>query len=261
MSAQGHIRLEREREGRVAVLVISNPRKRNAITRTMWRELREQVERLQAEPALAAIVLRGAGDHFAAGADIEEFPQFRHDEALLRAYHEGLVAPALRALLDSDVPLVAQIAGNCVGGGLEIAACCDLRIASDDAVFGVPIAKLGFPMAPDELAPLLALAGHATVGELLLEARLLDASSAQQRGLVQHIVSREALDAELGHTLDRLCALPPEVARRNKRTLRQLERGGLSAQERSAHFDYADTPAHREGIAAFIAGRQPRFEP
>lgn len=238
--------------GDVAELVIEHAGKLNAISRAMWAQLREHALALQRDVRVKCVLVRGAGDDFAAGADIAEFPGFRFDERTLREYHEALLAPTLAALLDCDVPLVARIRGACVGGGLEIAGCCDIRIADDGARFGVPIAKLGFPMAPDELAVLLQVASRGTAAELLLEARLLDAHEAQQRGLVQRVVPVASLDEEIEATLARICALPREVARRNKRTLRQLRRGGLTPAERDEHFSYAATEEHRQGIAAFL---------
>jgi enoyl-CoA hydratase/carnithine racemase len=243
--------------GAVVEFVLEHVGRLNAISRTMWWQLQQHARALQGDEQVQAVLVRGAGDAFAAGADIGEFPEFRFDERTLRDYHEGLLAPTLAALQACDVPLVAQITGACVGGGLEIAACCDIRIADESAIFGVPIAKLGFPMAPDELAALLRATDRGTVAELLLEARMLDAATAQERGLVQRVVPREALSREVEATLERICALPREVARRNKRTLRQLQRGGLSAAERGEHFSYADTPAHRQGIAAFLGVRSP----
>jgi len=238
--------------GEVAELVIEHGGKLNAISRAMWAQLREHALSLQRDERVKCVLVRGAGDDFAAGADIGEFPDFRFDERSLRDYHEGLLAPTLGALLACDVPLVARIRGACVGGGLEIAGCCDIRIAADGARFGVPIAKLGFPMAPDELAVLLQVASAGTAAELLLEARLLDAQEARERGLVQRVVPVASLDTEAERAVKRICALPREVARRNKRTLRQLRRGGLTAAEREQHFSYAATEEHRQGIAAFL---------
>lgn len=255
----GHVFFERDAgDARIGVLTLSHPGKLNAISVAMWRELGALASGFDAlRPALRAVVVRGADGGFAAGADIAEFPAHRFDTASLRRYHEDLVAPALRALQATDVPLIAQIEGGCIGGGLEIAACCDLRIAQRDARFGIPIARLGFPMAPDELAIVVAAAGPATAAELLLEARLLDAGEALQRGLVQRVVEDAA--AEAMATAHRIAALPATVARANKRTLRQLRRGGPTEAERAAHFGYADSAAHREGVAAFLARRRPDF--
>jgi len=246
-------------DARIGLLTLSNPGKLNAIDVGMWRAIERTAAALAAaRPTLGAVILRGAGGDFAAGADIAEFPSFRFETATLRDYHEGVIAPALRALRASDVPLVAQLEGACVGGGLEIAACCDLRIAAIGARFGAPIARLGFPMAPDELAVLLDAAGRATAAELLLEARLLDAATALRRGLVHRVVDDAVAEARA--TALRIAALPASVARANKRTLRQLARGGPDAAERAAHFGYSAAASHREGVAAFLDHRPPRFD-
>jgi enoyl-CoA hydratase len=258
----GRVRFERDAgDARIGLLTLSHPGKLNALSVSMWRELRDVAVALDAQrPALAAVIVRGEGGVFAAGADIAEFPAFRFERATLRAYHEDLVAPALRALLATDVPLVAQIEGACVGGGLEIAACCDLRIASPLARFGIPIAQLGFPMAPDEVEIVMAALGAATAAELLLEARLLDAATALQRGLLHRLADDAALEARA--TAARIAALPAQVARANKRSLRQWRRrlgAGPDAAERDSHFGYAAGAEHREGISAFLERRAPRF--
>jgi enoyl-CoA hydratase len=147
----GHVHLIPADARGIARLQFSHPGKLNALSVQMWRDLRALVEGLNALPADTGprvVILQGEGGSFVAGADIEEFPDFRFDAATLAHYHEEVVAPALNALLDCERPLIAQIEGACVGGGLEIAACCDLRICGASSRFGVPIAKLGFPMAP-----------------------------------------------------------------------------------------------------------------
>lgn len=259
-AGRGSVAFERDaHDPRIARLTLSNPGKHNAIDVAMWRRLREVSAAIDAmAPALHAVIVRGEGGTFAAGADIAEFPAFRFETASLRDYHEGIVAPALAALKSTDVPLIAQIEGACVGGGLEIAACCDLRIAQPGARFGVPIAKLGFPMAPDELAVVLQAAGRDLAAEFLLEARLIDADEALRRGLLHRVVSDAALEAEA--TARRIAALPASVARANKRTLRQWQGAGPSPAERDDHFRYADSATHREGIEAFIARRAPDFQ-
>lgn len=243
---------------RIGVLTLSNAGKLNAIGVAMWRELGTLAATLDAlQPTLHAVIVRGEGGDFAAGADIAEFPAHRFSTEALRDYHERLVAPALHALLATDVPLVAQIEGGCIGGGLEIAACCDLRIARRGARFGIPIAHLGFPMAPDELAVVLSAVGRANAAELLLEARLLDTDEALRRGLVQRVVDDVA--AEAAATARRIAALPASVARANKRMLRQLLSGGPTDAERARHFGYADSATHLEGVQAFLDRRRPVF--
>jgi enoyl-CoA hydratase/carnithine racemase len=235
--------------------------KHNAVSVDMWHALRALFEGLQAEApgrAPRAVIVSGDGGHFAAGGDIEEFPQFRFEAARLQHFHDEIVAPALQAMLDCDIPLVAQIRGSCIGGGFEI-ACCDLRIAGAGARFGAPIGKLGFPMAPGELQVLSRVVPMAVLREVLLEGRLFDADGALQRGLVQRVVADAELAAEAMDTAARIAAMSPQAARINKRTMRQLSVGGPTAAEHAAHFSYAGDAEHREGIAAFLAKRPAVF--
>ena len=247
----------------VATVTLSNPGKRNAIDIAMWQALREGFERLQhltPEAAPRVVLLRGAEGQFASGGDIVEFAQFRFDETRLRDFHEGIVAPALQALLDCDIPMLAQIEGACIGGGLEIAACCDIRVCAAGSRFGAPIAKLGFPMAPGELQLLVRVAGAPLLRRMLLEAQLFDADEALALGLVHAVCAEADLAAQASQRARRMAALSPQAARINKRTLRQIASGGPGAEERHAHYAYADSAQHREGIAAFIAKRTPRFD-
>lgn len=248
----------------VARLTLANAGKHNAIDIAMWRDLQARfvsLQQLSPDAAPRCVLVCGAGGQFASGGDIHEFAGFRFDEAALHDFHEHTVAPALQAMLDCDIPLLAQIDGACVGGGLEIAACCDIRICGAGSRFGAPIARLGFPMAPGELQRLAAIFDTSVLRSLLLEARLLDADEALRLGLVHAVLP----DAEVAaHALQRaahVAALAPQAARINKRTLRQIARGGPTADERRAHFAYADSAEHREGIAAFIGKRTPRFPP
>ncbi len=244
--------------GGIARITISNTTKLNALSAAMWRELRAHVEGLASD--VRVVVVRGDGGDFAAGGDIEEFTEFRFEESTLRRYHEQDVLPALRAMLACDVPLVAQIEGACIGGGLEIAACCDIRIAGASSRFGVPIAKLGFPMAPAELEIVAAVVGVTTLRELLLEARVLDAEAARARGLVTRVVADALVAAEAERTAERIALLSPQALRLNKRALREFAAPPLSsAEQRSAHYAYADSVEHREGLAAFNDKRAPRF--
>ena len=245
----------------VAVLCFENADKLNAVSVAMWQQLRALMEGLaEREPGLRAVIVRGAGGTFVSGGDIEEFPAFRFDEQRLRHFHEQVVAPALEAMYRCDIPLVAQIERVCVGGGLEIACQCDIRIAGHGTRFGAPIARLGFPMAIDELAGVVRVAGWATAAEILLEARLLDAGSAHQRGLVQRLIDDDGVAAEAEATAARIAAGAPLAARLNKRTLRLIApQPVFSEADRRALAAYASGPDHREGISAFLEKRKPRF--
>jgi len=246
----------------IAHVVLANPGKFNAIDIAMWRELRALFERLQRGAPVAAprvVIVRGAGGQFASGGDIHEFATFRFDERKLHDFHEHIVAPALHAMLACDIPLLAQIDGACIGGGLEIAACCDIRICGASSRFGAPIARLGFPMAPGELELLLRVAGAPVLREMLLEARLLDAARALQLGLVHAVVPDDDVAALALKRAAAIADLSPQAARINKRSLRQMTAGGPTTAQRLAHFSYADSAEHIEGVTAFIEKRTPRF--
>lgn len=249
----GEVRLEAHPDTpSIAYLTLHNPGRLNALARHMWPELRAALERAIGDPQLRCIIVRGADGQFAAGADLEEFPTYHFDAGSARHFHETEPGPALHALLDCELPLVAQIDGVCVGGGLEIAACCDLRVAGRSSRFGAPIARLGFPMAPDELAILLERFGHATLAEILIEARLFDASQALAKGLVHRVVDDGEVAAEADATARRIASLPPEAMRIHKRTLRQIATGRFGEAERAAHFRYAGGAEHHEAVRRFL---------
>ncbi|GAA0489412.1 enoyl-CoA hydratase/isomerase family protein [Pigmentiphaga daeguensis] len=244
----------------VLTLTLAHAGKLNALTAGMWRALATAMRDAAGQPSVRAVVIRGAGGHFAAGADIGEFPVERGSLDSVRRYHERIIAPALRAIDECPLPTVALLQGACVGGGLEIACCCDLRIAGGSTRVGAPIARLGFPMAPAELAGLLAVAGRAVALELLLEGRILDAAEAHAKGLLTRVVEDAELEAELARTLSRLAAGAPLAATLNKRMVRRLQRPEpLDESELAAFFSYSDTRDHREGVAAFLEGRPPVF--
>jgi enoyl-CoA hydratase/carnithine racemase len=256
----GHVHYHPADAQGIAQIVFDNPGKLNALDVPMWRELRDVVVKQVPENAPLVIVLRGEGHSFVAGGDIEEFPNFRFDPDTLAHFHEDVVAPALWALLACDVPLVAQIAGACVGGGLEIAACCDIRLCGENSRFGVPIAKLGFPMAPAEVEIVARVVGETTLRELLLEGRVLTAPEALARGLVTRIVADADLAREVERTTTHMASLSPQALRMNKQALRQFARGGQSGRdERLPHYQYAPTAEHREGLAAFNEKRPAQF--
>jgi len=246
-----------------AKVTLSNPGKLNAIDIGMWRELRTVFERLQAMPAANAphaIVVCGVDGQFASGGYIVEFADFRFDRDSLHDFHENVVAPALHAMLDCDIPVFAQVEGACIGGGLEIAACCDIRICGESSRFGAPIAKLGFPMAPAEIEVVSRVVAAPVLREMLLEARLFDAKAALAAGIVNEVVSDSDVSTSVQRRAERVSALSPQAARLNKRTLRHIARGDLRGDERRALFDYADSAEHREGVTAFIEKRPPRFQ-
>lgn len=258
-------------EGGLAQVTLAAPARMNAMSRQMWRELAQVFERIQADLSLRCVVLQGQGDHFCAGGDISEYASFRFQEASLRAFHEEDVWGGLQAMLNCDVPIVAQIAGNCMGAGVEMACCCDLRVAAADSRFGAPIARLGFPMAPREAALVLREVGAFTARQFLLDAALLDAATMAQRGFVHHVVAPADLPSCVQTMVARVLGLAPAAARLNKQTLRALhpivfDLDSASASSpaladlQSRAYAYAPHVEHREGVQAFLDKRQPIFQ-
>ncbi|WP_342617285.1 enoyl-CoA hydratase/isomerase family protein [Rhodoferax sp. GW822-FHT02A01] len=250
---QSGIRLERQ--GSIATVILNSPDKLNAMSRAMWRELKQAFEILQADADVRCVLVRGAGSHFCAGGDIAEYPDFRFDEALLQTFHEDDVWGALSAMLACDVPVVARISGVCMGAGVEIASACDLRLAADDAKFGAPIARLGFPMAPREAALVSAAVGEMTARAMLLAAEVFPAAHMAAQGFLTHVLPMHELDAACESLLQRVAGLAPQAARLNKQTLRALRSGAPVSNA----YSYAPSAEHREGIDAFIAKRKPLF--
>ncbi|MBT2321244.1 enoyl-CoA hydratase/isomerase family protein [Variovorax paradoxus] len=246
------------REGAIAFVTLASAGRLNAMSRAMWRELRAVFEdALARDAATRCVIVRGEGGAFCAGGDISEYPSFRFDEASLRGFHENEVWGALAAMLACELPLVAQIEGACMGAGLEIASCCDIRLAAESAKFGAPIAKLGFPMAPREAALVRSAVGDTLARDMLLAAGVHGAARLYDAGFLLRVLPDAELAEEALAHAQRIAALAPAAARLNKRTL------GAGTVDRllATAYDYADSPEHREGIAAFLAKRTPDFRP
>ncbi len=249
-------------DGLIARVTLSHPGKLNAMSRAMWRSLHEVFAGLQLRSDVRCVVVAGEGGAFCAGGDITEYPDFRFREEALRDFHEDEVWAGLKSMLDCDIPVIAQIEGNCMGAGVEIACCCDLRFAGASAKFGAPIAKLGFPMAPREAELVCRVAGELTAREMLLAASVLDSATMLQRGFLNQVVGEEALDQLVAGTAARIVQLGPEAARMNKqsfRTFAQAEPGSAAINSIANPYAYAASAEHREGVTAFVEKRLPRF--
>ncbi len=246
----------------IATITLSNPGKLNAVDSVMWQALRTHMKDIAERDDVRCVILRGEGDDaFAAGGDIEEFLSVRATVGDALHYHEAWVATALDAIRECPVPTIAAIRGACVGGGLEIAGCCDLRIAGESSRFGAPINKLGFSMYPREMAGLLEVVGPAVLLEILLEGRILPASEALAKGLLTRLVTDENVMDEAGAAAKRISAGAPLVARWHKHWVHRLAHDTpLSNHEKRAAFAFLDTEDYREGMQAFFEKRKPRFK-
>jgi enoyl-CoA hydratase len=249
-----------ERDGSIATVVLNRPDKLNALTKPMWQHLGESMRALSVDDALRCVVIRGAGGKaFAPGNDIAEFATERSNSTQGKAYGAVLHA-ALGAIADCRHPVVALIEGVCVGGGLEIAALCDLRICGESSRFGVPINKLGLVMAHAELAALVQLAGRATALEMLLEGRVFGAREALDKRLVHRVVPDGQVADEAYAAARRIAAGAPLVARWHKQFLRELDAGQpLSEAQRDEGFRCYDSEDFRIGYRAFLAKTAPEF--
>jgi enoyl-CoA hydratase/carnithine racemase len=249
-----------ERDARIATVTLNRPAKLNALTRAMWQELGATIDVLSADDRLRCIVVRGAGEKaFSPGNDIAEFATDRSNKVQARAYGKVMHATA-HAFETCRHPLVAQIHGICVGGGLEIASLCDLRICGASSRFGAPIKNLGLVMAYPEMAPIVRLVGASVALEILLEGRIFDAAEAKDKGLVTRIVPDHQVAAEARATAERIAEGAPLVARWHKKFARRLAEGRpLTAAEYDECFDCFDTEDFRLGYAAFLAKQKPEF--
>ena len=249
-----------ERDGAIATVVLNRPHKLNALTRAMWGELGNTVYSLSKDTSVRCIILRGAGEKaFSPGNDISEFETQRSNKAQATEYGKAMHGTAER-LANCPTPIVAQIHGICVGGGLEIAALADIRICGTSSRFGAPIKNLGLVMAYAEMAPLVRLVGRSVALEILLEGRVFDAAEAKDKGLVTRVVPDDQVAAEARASAERIAEGAPLVARWHKKFAKRLAEGGaLTPEELDECFDCFDTEDFRIGYSAFLAKTKPEF--
>ena len=245
----------------VATVTLDSPGKLSAVSVAMWHELRRLFEAFAGDGNLRCVVLRGAGGNFAAGADLDEFRDVHHDLASGRRFHLETVVPSLAAIRDVPQPVLAAIEGVCAGGGLQIALACDIRLATDEARFGVPVGRLGFPVVLPELRLLLERLGEVVTAELLLTGRLIDAREARDKGLVSRALPPADFEHRVTETVQAIAAGSPLAARRNKAQIRGLVECGMdyTTHDLDASFEFLDSADYREGLAAFLAKRHPKF--
>ena len=249
------------RDGAIATVTLNNPDRLNALTKAMWSALGTIMRELSADDALRCVVLRGAGEKaFAAGADISEFATERANSAQAREYG-ALIHETMQAVARCRHPTVAMIHGACVGGGLEIAAMCDMRICGESSRFGIPINRLGLTMAYGELQGLLALVGRTVALEILLEGRVFGAEEALQKRLVNRVVPDEKVEEEAYALARRITDGAPLVARWHKQFIERLSlTAKLSDAEWDEGFACFDTEDYRIGVDAFLKKEKPRFK-
>lgn len=251
-----------EREGAIAFIVIDNPARLNAFTAGMWAAMPARIAEADADPEVRVIVLRGAGTRaFSAGADISEFEGARTGDNA-KAY-DKLNHDAFNAIQAARKPVIAMVHGHCLGGGLGIAACCDLRIADEAAQFAIPAAKLGLGYNPRWVGPLLALASTSRVKELLFTGRRFNAADAIVMGLVDRAVPADKLEETVRLLAADIAANAPLSVAAAKRTIDELTRHPAAPD--MAALDAAidvcfNSEDYAEGRRAFMEKRKPQFK-
>ena len=209
MRPSGNRTVRVERTAPVATVWLDRPRHHNVLDRDGWHAFAEAFEELSADNSLRAVTVRGAGGRaFSAGSDIGAFGAQRETREGVRLYSRA-IASAMEAVSGCRHPTVAIIEGICVGGGLEIAACCDLRVCGESSRFGAPIHRLGLTMSYDELRPLLTLLGSGPLLEILLTGELIDSERALAAGLVHRVWPDGSVVEEGSALVDRIVAGAP----------------------------------------------------
>ncbi|MDE0539372.1 MAG: enoyl-CoA hydratase-related protein [Rhodospirillales bacterium] len=249
-----------ERDGAVATVILNRAEKHNALNKEMWAGVGEAFRALDGDETIRCVILRGAGEKaMGPGADIAEFAEARSNPEQAADYG-GLMHAAMQAIRGCRHPTVAQIHGLCVGGALELALSCDIRICGEGSRFGIPVNRLGLVMAHPEIKALVGLVGRSTALEILYEGRVFDAAEAKDKGLVNRVVADDRVAGEARAAAGRIAEGAPLVNRWHKKFVDRILAGGeLSAEEAAEGFACFDTDDFKEGVRAFLAKDKPDF--
>ncbi|MSP42367.1 MAG: enoyl-CoA hydratase [Alphaproteobacteria bacterium] len=261
--SHGSDRMQLVKQGQTATIIFDHPQRRNAMSIDMWRALPRMLDEIEADSAMRAIVLKGAGEEaFVAGADISEFDTHRGTPEAVLAYEE-LVDRANGRLANCPVPTIAMIRGFCIGGGLAIALNCDLRIATPCSVFAIPAAKLGLGYRHNGIRTLMNLVGPGFAREIFFTARQFTASEALGMGLVNRIAEISELEPQVQSICGLIAANAPLTLRAAKQAMLEIDKAPegfnsvLCEQMVQACFASED---YKEGRRAFMEKRRPVFQ-
>lgn len=247
-----------ELRGKVAYVSLDHVAARNAMTAAMYERLQSICIEISKNPAIRVLVLRGAGGKaFVAGSDIAQFSDFRSgDDGLL--YEKG-IDQYLSPLAMLPIPSIAVIEGMAVGGGLAIATCCDFRIATNNARFGVPIAKtLGNCLSSNNLAWLVSHLGVPLVKRMLLLAELIPAEELLKQGYLLKVCDEKDLDKAISELADRLASLAPITQKSTKQMIaRQI--GNLATDCQDLIYETYGSADFQNGVKSFLSGTAPTW--
>ena len=250
-------------EDGIGWMVFNNPEKRNAVSLEMWEAMPKIIESFEADDSVRVVVMRGAGEKaFVSGADISEFEERRNDPEKVKHY-SSVLWRAKRSLTSLSKPLIAMIHGYCLGGGLTLALSADIRIASEDALFGVPAARLGMAYRHESMRELIALVGPARAKEMTFSAERFSAQDALDFGLVNRVAPAEELEASVRALAAKIAANAPLSVRAYKTAITEAQKDeakrDLEAVQAAvkACFESED---YIEGRRAFMEKRKPMFK-
>ncbi|OAI51444.1 enoyl-CoA hydratase [Betaproteobacteria bacterium SCGC AG-212-J23] len=241
-------------------MVFNNPERRNAVSLDMWQAIPSILENFEKDPQIRVVVLAGAGDKaFVAGADISQFEKQRSSEADVRRYEE--IGEAAQAKLQNfDKPTIAMIRGYCLGAGVNIANVCDLRIAADDARFGIPAGKMGLGYRSTSMKNLVDTVGAPFAREIMLTARQFTAAEALHMGMVHKVVEKERLEQVVREYSDAIAANAPLTLRAAKRTIHEVSKRDYDVELCKTWVrECFESEDYAEGRRAFMEKRKPQF--
>ncbi len=250
-------------DGAIGWIVFDNPRRHNAMSVAMWEALAPAVDALQADPQVRVIVLRGAGDQaFVSGADISQFDQVR-DSVQANERYEAIGNAGMSRIADCSKPTIAMLQGWCLGGGMAISLCCDLRIADQSLRYGIPAARLGIGYRWPGIKKLVDTVGAPNAREIFLTARRFTAQDALRIGYVHQVVARGELEAAVRAECAVLAANAPLTMAAVKIAIDEIVRAG--PQIDGQRIDVATRRAFAsedfiEGRHAFMEKRAPQFK-
>jgi enoyl-CoA hydratase/carnithine racemase len=251
-----------EKEGGIGWVVFNNPERRNAVSLEMWEAVGTIFDEYERDPEVRVAVMKGAGDKsFVAGADISQFEERRNNAEAAEEYAR-ISGEGAAKMATFSKPLVAMIRGFCIGGGLATAMRADIRIAAEDAQFGIPAARLGLAYNVASLQNLVTLVGPAVASEILFTARRYNAEEALKVGLVNRVVPIEELEAAVRALAAQIAENAPLTIKASKATIAEVLK---SPQERDqAKIDALfrqcmDSQDYAEGRRAFMEKRKPAF--